>query len=179
MGKIVVSEFVPLDGGMEAPGGAPGYRHSGWVATFQDLGQIKYKLDEVLAREALLLSRTAYEGFAAAWPSIEGESGGKMNSMPKYAASTMLEKAEWNNSAVLKGDAMAAVSKLKEKLGGGILAAGSRTLVNALKQHDLIDKYRLMVFPIILGSGMRLLDETAGEGRSQSRLDAQCSGTHR
>jgi len=131
-----------------------------WVAKFQDSGQIKYKLDEVLAHEALLIGRTTYEGFAAAWPSIEGEFGDKMNSMPKYVASTTLEKAEWNNSTVLKGDAMAAVSKLKEELGGDILVAGSRTLVNTLKRHDLIDEYRLMVFPIVLGSGMRLFDET-------------------
>ena len=160
MARLVVSEFVSLDGVMEAPGGEPGYRHTGWVAKFQDSGQIKYKLDEVLAHEALLIGRTTYEGFAAAWPSIEGEFGDKMNSMPKYVASTTLEKAEWNNSTVLKGDAMAAVSKLKEELGGDILVAGSRTLVNTLKRHDLIDEYRLMVFPIVLGSGMRLFDET-------------------
>lgn len=161
MGRIVVSEFVSLDGVMEAPGGEPGFRHTGWVAKFQDSGQIKYKLDEVLAHEALLLGRKTYEGFAASWPLVEGEFGDKMNRMPKYVASTTLEQAGWNNSTVLKGEAMAAVSKLKEELGGDILVAGSRTLVNALKRHDLVDEYRLMVFPIVLGSGMRLFDQTA------------------
>jgi dihydrofolate reductase len=152
---------VSLDGVMEAPGGEPGYRHTGWVAKFQDAGQIKYKLDEVLAHEALLLGRTTYESFAGAWPSMEGEFADKMNGMPKYVASTTLEKAEWNNSTLLKGDAMAAVAKLKEELDGDMLVAGSRTLVNALKRRNLIDEYRLMVFPIVLGSGMRLFDEAA------------------
>jgi dihydrofolate reductase len=160
VGKIVVTEFVSLDGVMEAPGGEPGYRHTGWVAKFLDEGQFKYKLDEVLAQEALLLGRTTYEGFADAWPPREGEFADKMNSMPKYVASTTLKQAEWNNAAVLKGDAMAAVAKLKKKLAGDMLVVGSRTLVNALKQHDLVDEYRLMVFPIILGSGMRLFDDT-------------------
>ncbi|MGH2599360.1 MAG: dihydrofolate reductase family protein, partial [Dehalococcoidia bacterium] len=114
----------------------------------------------VFAHEALLLGRTTYEGFAEAWPPREGEFADKMNSMPKYVASTTLQKAEWNNSTVLKGDAMAAVAKLKQELAGDILVNGSRTLVNALKQHDLVDEYRLMVFPIILGSGMRLFDDT-------------------
>jgi dihydrofolate reductase len=166
MGKIVVSEFVSLDGVMEAPGGEQGYQHSGWVARFPDSGQFKYKFEEVFAHEALLLGRRTYEGFAAAWPSRErdgelGEFAVKMNRMPKYVASTTLKKAEWNNSTVLKGDVAEAVSKLKKTLGGDILVAGSRTLVNSLKQHDLVDEYRLMVFPIILGSGMRLFDEAA------------------
>lgn len=160
MGRVVVTEFVSLDGVMEAPGGEPGYRHTGWVATFLDEGQFQYKLDEVFAQEALLLGRTTYEGFAEAWPPREGEFADKMNSMPKYVASTTLQKAEWNNSTVLEGDAMAAVAKLKRELAGDMLVVGSRTLVNALKQHDLVDEYRLMVFPVILGSGMRIFDET-------------------
>ena len=160
MAKIVVSEFVSIDGVMEAPGGEPGYIHTGWVANFQDSAQINYKLDEVLAHQALLLGRITYESFAAAWPFMNGEFAEKMNSMPKYVVSTSMEKAEWNNSTVLNGDAMKAVSKLKQEFDGNILVSGSRTLVNALKRHDLIDEYRLMVFPIVLGSGKRLFDDT-------------------
>jgi dihydrofolate reductase len=161
MAKVVVSEFLSLDGVMQAPGGEPGYRHTGWVMKFPNPEQFKYKLDEVLAHKSLLLGRKTYEGFAAAWPSRTGEFADKMNRMPKYIASTTLKKVEWSNSTVLTSDVPEAVSKLKEDLGGDILVAGSRTLVNTLKRHDLIDEYRLMIFPIVLGSGMRLFDETA------------------
>jgi dihydrofolate reductase len=160
MAKIVVSEFVSLDGVMEAPGGEPGYRHAGWVMKFPDAQQFQYKFDEVLAHQAMLLGRKTYEGFASAWPSRPGEFADKMNNMPKYVASTTLNNAAWSNSTVLQGDVAQAVSKLKQELHGDILVAGSRTLVNTLKQHDLIDEYRLMVFPIVLGSGMRLFDES-------------------
>ena len=161
MARLVVSEFLSLDGVMQAPGGEPGYSHSGWVMKFPDPEQYKYKLDEVLAHATLLLGRKTYEGFAAAWPSRTGEFADKMNGMPKYVASTTLEKAEWSNSTVLHNDVPNAVSKLKERQGGDILVAGSRTLVNALKRHDLVDEYRLMVFPIVLGSGIRLFDQSA------------------
>jgi dihydrofolate reductase len=159
VGKIVVSEFLSLDGVMEAPGGESGYRHTGWVMRFPDPAQYAYKLKEVLEHEALLIGRRTYEAFAGAWPARDGEFADKMNSMPKYVASTTLERAEWNNSTVLQGDVAAAVAKLKEQLSGDILVAGSRTLVNTLEQHDLIDEYRLMFFPIVLGSGMRLFDD--------------------
>jgi dihydrofolate reductase len=158
--KVVVSEFVSLDGVMQAPGGEPGYRHSGWVMKFPDPEQFNYKLAEVLAHEALLLGRRTYEAFAAAWPSRTGEFAEKMNMMPKYVASTTLKNVEWSNSTVLRSNVPEAVAKLKAQLSGDILVAGSRTLVNTLKQHDLIDEYRLMVFPIILGSGLRLFNET-------------------
>ena len=164
MARIVVSEFVSLDGVTQAPGGEPGYAHTGGVARFHDPQQLQYNFDEVLAHEALLLGRITYESFAAAWPKMEGELGEfavKMNRMPKFVASTTLANPEWNNTTVLAGDAMAAVAQLKRELKGDILVAGSRTLVNALKRHDLVDEYRLMVFPIVLGSGMRLFDETA------------------
>jgi dihydrofolate reductase len=159
MGKIVVSEFVSLDGVMEAPGGEPGYRHTGWVAKFQSPEQIQLKMEEVFAHEALLIGRTTYESFAGAWPNYTGPFADRMNAMPKYVASTTLKDPAWNNAHVLQGDAMAAVSKLKRRLSGDILVNGSRTLVNALKAHDLVDEYRLMVFPIILCSGMRLFEE--------------------
>jgi dihydrofolate reductase len=159
MGKVVVTEFVSLDGVMEAPGGEPGYKHTGWVAKFLDEGQFKYKFDEVMEHDALLLGRKTYESFADGWSPREGEFADKMNSMPKYVASTTLKEAQWKNSTVLSGDAMAEVAKLKAELTGDILVAGSRTLVNALKRHGLVDEYRLMVFPVILGSGMRLFDD--------------------
>lgn len=160
MGQIVVSEFVSLDGVVEAPGGEPGYRHTGWVARLQDEEQIQWKFREVLAHEALLLGRITYESFAGAWPSFTGAFADKMNSMPKYVASTTLKRVDWNNAHLLQGDAMAATARLKRELRGDILVHGSRTLANALRKHDLVDEYRLMVFPIILGSGMRLFEET-------------------
>ncbi|MPZ40515.1 MAG: dihydrofolate reductase [Rhizobiales bacterium] len=160
MGNVVVAEFVSIDGVVEAPGGEPGYPHTGWVAKFQSAAQIQYKFEEVLAHEALLLGRKTYESFAGAWPSYKGDFADKMNSMPKYVASTTLAKADWNNTTVLKGDAIRAVAQLKRELSGDMLVHGSRTLVNALKRHDLVDEYRLMVFPIVLGSGMRLFEDT-------------------
>lgn len=144
---------------MEAPGGEPGYKHSGWVGRCPDFGQFTYKLDEVLAHEALLLGRTTYESFAGAWPERDGVFADKMNDMPKYVASTTLADPEWSNTSVLVGDTAEAVAKLKRDLEGDILVAGSRTLIKTLTHHDLIDEYRLMIFPIILGSGMRLFDE--------------------
>jgi dihydrofolate reductase len=160
MGRIVVSEFVSLDGVMEAPGGEPGYRHTGWVAKLQDQAQIDWKLREVLAHEALLIGRITYESFAGAWPHYRGPFADKMNAMPKYVASTTLRDPAWNNTQVLQGDAMAAVAQLKKALRGDILVHGSRTLLNALKKHGLVDEYRLTVFPIILGSGQRMFEET-------------------
>jgi dihydrofolate reductase len=161
VGKIVVSEFVSLDGVMEAPGGEPNYRHTGWVAKFPDAGQFKYKLDEILAHEAHLLGRRTYESFAGAWPARTGLFADKINSMPKYVASTTLATADWNNTTVLRGDTATAVATLKQQLAGDILVAGSRTLVTTLRRNDLVDEHRLMVFRIILASGMRLFDETA------------------
>jgi dihydrofolate reductase len=160
MRRVVVSEFVSLDGVMEAPGGEEGYAHTGWVALFPDGGQFAYKLEEVLEAEALLLGRVTYEGFTAAWPPREGEFADKMNDMPKFVASTTLTELEWNNSTLLKGDVAEAVSKLKLEDGGDILVAGSRTLVHTLMEHDLVDEYRIMLFPIVLGSGGRLFPDT-------------------
>ena len=162
MRRVVVSEFVSLDGVMEAPGGEEGHPHTGWVMLFPDPGQLAYKLEEVLEAEALLLGRVTYEGFAAAWPSRKDEAGfaDKMNGMPKFVASTTLTELEWNNSTLLEGDVAEAVSKLKLEDGGDILVAGSRTLVHTLMEHDLVDEYRIMLFPIVLGSGRRLFPDT-------------------
>jgi dihydrofolate reductase len=159
--QLIVSEFVTLDGVMEAPGGEPGHPHSGWVFDFMSPEQEQYKLKETLDAEALLLGRVTYEGFAAAWPGRGGEFADKMNAMPKYVASTTLsEPLEWSNSTVLEGDAIDAVAQLKEGDGGPILVAGSRTLVHSLLAASLIDELRLMVFPVVLGSGARVFPET-------------------
>ncbi len=159
--RVVVTEFVSLDGVMEAPGGGEGYAHSGWVFDFHDSGTEKYKLDEVLAADANLLGRVTYEGFAAAWPDRSGPFADKMNVMTKYVVSTTLkEPLEWNNSTLLEGDAAEAVAKLKQQDGGDLLVAGSRTLVHTLMEHYLVDEYRLMVFPVVLGSGRRLFPDT-------------------
>jgi dihydrofolate reductase len=162
VGRIVVTEFVSLDGVMEAPGGGEDFRHGGWSFEISrgDEGD-KFKLDETLLAKALLLGRVTYEGFAAAWPSREGEFADKFNTMPKYVVSSTLEAPEWNNSTVLKGDVAEEVAKLKEEQEGDIVVHGSARLVQTLLEHDLVDEFRLMVFPIVLGSGKRLFGETS------------------
>jgi dihydrofolate reductase len=162
MGRIIVTEFVSLDGVMEAPGGGEEFTHAGWTFAFKrgEEGD-KFKFDEAMDSEALLLGRKTYEGFAVAWPTIEGEFADKFNSMPKYVISATLKKAEWNNTTVLGGDAMAEVNKLKQKLHGDIVVHGSAQLVQALIEHDLVDELRLMVFPVILGIGKRLFGKTS------------------
>jgi dihydrofolate reductase len=166
MGRIVVTEFVSLDGVMEDPGGAEGFEHGGWTFEF-DRGADgdKFKLDETLDAEAQLLGRVTYEGFAAAWPSMQGEFADKFNDMPKYVVSSTLKDPGWNNSTVLAGDVVEEVSKLREALVGDILIAGSAQLVQTLVEHDLVDELRLMVFPVVLGKGKRLLGETSGKKR--------------
>ena len=163
MRKIVVSEFVSLDGVFEDPGGAEGFRHGGWTFQFQDPEGGKYKLDETMSHDALLLGRVTYEGFAAAWPGRTDEAGfaEKMNSMPKYVVSRTLQNAEWSNSTVLGGDVVEEISDLKRQSGNDILVAGSGELVRTLIDHDLIDELRLMVFPIVLGEGKRLFEHHA------------------
>ena len=162
MGKIVVTEFVSLDGVMEDPGGSEDFKYGGWSFEIArgDEGD-KFKLDETLATEALLLGRVTYEGFAAAWPSREDEFADKFNNMPKYVVSSTLERAEWNNSTVLKGDVAEAVSNLRREHDGDIVVHGSAQLVQTLLEHDLVDELRLMVFPVVLGSGKRMFGETS------------------
>ena len=166
MGKIVVTEFISLDGVVEDPGGAEGYEHGGWSFTFDqgDEGR-KFKLDELMAADAQLLGRVTYEGFAKAWPSMEDPFGfaEKMNGMPKYVVSTTLTDPSWNNTTVLRSPAEAA--GLKDQYQGDILIAGSATLVRALTDLGLVDEYRLMVFPLVLGTGKRLFD-----GAKRTRL---------
>ena len=162
MARIVVTEFVSLDGVMEDPGGAEGFKYGGWTFEISrgEEGD-KFKLDETLGADALLLGRVTYEGFAAAWPSRTGEFADKFNNMPKYVASTTMDEAEWNNSTVLQGDAVEAIAKLRQESDGDIVVHGSGRLVRTLLEHDLVDELRLMVFPVVLGSGKRLFGETS------------------
>jgi dihydrofolate reductase len=168
MGRIVVTEFVSLDGVMEAPGGGEDYEHQGW--TFEiDRGAEgdRFKLDEAFASEALLLGRTTYEGFAAAWPAMEGEFADKFNGMPKYVVSSTLGEPSWNNTTVLAGDFVEQVTKLRQAVDGEIVVHGSAQLVQGLIEHDLLDELRLMVFPVLLGSGKRLFGPS---GKKSLRL---------
>ena len=162
MARIVVTEFISLDGVMEDPGGAEDFEYGGWSFEFErgDEGD-KFKLDETMAADALLLGRRTYEGFADAWPSRSGEFADKFNNMPKYVVSSTLKDPEWTNSTVLEGDVADAVSKLKAEEDGEIAVHGSCQLAQALLEHDLVDELRLMVFPVVLGKGKRLFGETS------------------
>ena len=161
MGRIVVTEFVSLDGVMQDPGGDSDFKHAGWTFEIeQGEDGADFKLNEARNSEALLLGRVTYQGFAKAWPSVEGEFGDMFNNMPKYVISSTLNKAEWNNTTVLKGDVVKEVTKLKQKVDGDIVVHGSAQLVQTLLEHDLVDELRLMVFPVILGSGKRLFGDT-------------------
>src|SRR6266540_2417140 len=176
MGRIVVTEFVSLDGVIEDPGGAENFRHGGWSfeITRGDEGD-KFKLDETFSSEALLLGRVTYEGFAEAWPSREGEFADKFNNMPKYVVSSTLEEPEWNHTTVLKGDVANEVSKLRQGADGDVVVHGSAQLVQTLVEHDLVDELRLMVFPVVLGTGKRLFGETSDKKRLRL-VDSQTVG---
>jgi dihydrofolate reductase len=175
MGKIVITEFVSLDGVMEDPGGAEDYEHGGWTfAIDRGADGDKFKGDEGEAAEALLLGRTTYEGFAAAWPSMEGEFADKFNGMPKYVVSSTLSEPAWNNTTVLNGDLVEQVTKLKQDLDGEIVVHGSAQLAQALIEHGLADELRLMVFPVVLGSGKRLFG--AGGKKSLRLSDSKTVG---
>jgi dihydrofolate reductase len=161
VGRIVVTEFVSLDGVMEAPGGGEDFKHGGWQFEIEwgDEG-LQFKLDETLASDALLLGRVTFEGFAEAWPTREGEFADKLNSMPKYVVSSTLENPGWTNSTLLEGDVADSVAKLKREQEGEIVVHGSARLVQGLLEHDLVDELRLMVYPVVLGTGKRLFGET-------------------
>jgi dihydrofolate reductase len=162
MARIVVTEFISLDGVVEDPGGSEDFKHSGWSFEIErgDEGD-KFKLDETMASEALLLGRVTYEGFAKAWPTRDGEFADKFNSMPKYVVSSTLKDPEWANSTVLSGDVAEEVGKLKSELDGDVVVHGSPQLVQTLLEHDLVDELRLMVFPVVLGAGKHLFGETS------------------
>src|SRR5919112_987679 len=162
MGKIVVTEFISLDGVIEDPGGAEDFKYGGWsfeISRGEEGDQ--FKLDETMNSDALLLGRRTYEGFAEAWPQREGEFADKFNNMPKYVVSSTLKDPDWTNTTVLDGDLAESVGKLRDELDGDIVVHGSAQLVQALIEQGLVDELRLMVFPVVLGAGKRLFGETS------------------
>jgi dihydrofolate reductase len=162
MGRIAISDNVTLDGVVEDPAGDEGFRVGGWVGLIKDRPEIgKLALEEALGTEALLLGRRSYEWFAARWPSRTGELADRLNSLPKYVVSSTLEDPDWNNSTVLKGNAVDAVTKLKQELDGDIVVPASFQLVRTLLEHDLVDELRLKIYPVALGAGERLFGETS------------------
>jgi dihydrofolate reductase len=158
MRSLIVSEFMTLDGVVEAPGGEPTHPHAGWTMAYGVPELYAYKLRETLEAQSLLLGRVTYEGFSAAWPGRDGEFADKMNAMPKHVVTTTLEVLGWNSRPV-KGDVAAAVTDLKKAEGGPILVAGSATLVRTLLAHGLVDELRLMVYPVLVGGGLRIFPE--------------------
>jgi dihydrofolate reductase len=166
MGRIVVTEFISLDGVIEAPGGGEDYKYGGWTFEVErgDEGD-QFKLDETMNSAALLLGRRTYEGFAAAWPERDGEFADKFNTMPKYVVSSTLRDPEWTNSTVVSGDVVDEITKLKREQDGDIVVHGSAQLVQSLIENDLVDELRLMVFPVVLGTGKRLFGETTDKKR--------------
>jgi dihydrofolate reductase len=162
MGRVVVSEFITLDGVAESPGGSDDTEFGAWSFRHPAPDGQQFKMDELRASDVQLLGRVTYEGFAKAWPAMEestGEFGKKMNAMPKFVVSTTITDPAWNNTTVISGDLPGEVGKLKERYDGDILVAGSVKLVQALAQHDLVDEYRLMVHPVVLGQGKRLFSD--------------------
>jgi dihydrofolate reductase len=168
MRTLIVTEFISVDGVVEAPGGEAGFKHTGWTFDIEpDPTVYDFKLTETLEAESLLLGRTTYEGFSAAWPEREGDFAEKMNAMPKHVVSTTLDDPTWNNTQVLSS--VDEVAALKQGDGGPILVAGSATLVQSLYAAGLVDRWHLMVFPVILGSGLRLFPNDADD-KSKLRL---------
>jgi dihydrofolate reductase len=160
--KVVVSQFVTLDGVFEDPGGSEGFERGGWAFQFDrgDEGD-KFKLDEAMGSDALLLGRTTYEGFAEAWPQRDGDFADKFNTMPKYVVSSTLRDPEWTNSTVIDGDLVTAIADIKARHDGDIVVHGSPQLAQGLLAQGLVDELRLMVFPVVLGRGKRLFDDGA------------------
>jgi len=164
MGKIIISENVTLDGVIQDPAGDEGFRYGGWVGRIGDRGREEaatIALDEALGTEAMLLGRRSYEFLASRWPSRTGEFADRLNGKPKYVVSRTLHDPSWNNTTVLSGEVVSEVKKLKQQLAGDIVIAASFQLVHPLMEHDLIDELRLMIYPVVLGSGRRLFGETS------------------
>jgi dihydrofolate reductase len=176
MGRIVVSEFVSLDGVMEDPGGAEDFKHGGWSFEFSrgEEGDT-FKLEEALGSEALLLGRVTYDGFADAWPERAGEFADKLNGMPKYVVGATANPARWTNTTVLEGETVQAVRRLREEQSGDIVVHGSAQLAQTLLEHDLVDELRLMMFPVLLGSGKRLFGDTS-EKKTLRLVDSRVVG---
>ena len=160
----MVSENVTLDGVVQDPAGAESFGRGGWVGRVGERGRegaAKVLLDEALGADAQLFGRRTYEFLAARWPSRSGELADTLNDMPKYVVSSTLKDPDWNNSTVLAGDVVQEVSKLRQELDGEIVVAGSIRLVRTLMENDLVDELRLMIYPVVLGSGERLFGETS------------------
>jgi dihydrofolate reductase len=166
MGKIVVSDNVSLDGGVQDPAGDEGFPRGGWVGLLKDRpGVGKLALDDALGAEALLLGRRSYEWMASRWPARSGELADRLNGMPKYVVSSTLGDPDWNNSTVLRRDVVSEVAKLKQDLAGDVLVLASFQLVHTLMEHDIVDELRLKLYPVVLGAGTRLFGETSGTSR--------------
>jgi len=164
MGKLVVTEFISLDGIIEDPGGSEGSEHGGWSFRHPAPDGEQFKGDELRDSDVQLLGRVTYEGFAAAWPAMEeatGDYGKKMNAMPKVVVSTTLTEPTWNNTTIISGNVADEVARLKAQYDGDILVQGSATLAQTLAEHGLVDEYRLMVHPVVLGTGKRLFSGSA------------------
>jgi dihydrofolate reductase len=161
MGKIVVTEFVSLDGVMEDPGGAEGTPHGGWTIPYWNDEIAAFKKEELVAADSMLLGRVTYDGFAAAWPAMSDPDGfaDRMNSIAKYVVTSRLDTLTWSNSTRLDGEVDYAVRALKDRVDGSILVGGSATLVQALIRHALVDEFRLVVYPVSLGAGKRVFDD--------------------
>jgi dihydrofolate reductase len=162
MGRIVVTEFVSLDGVMQDPGGAEDFKYGGWSFEFaRGEDGDKFKYDEVLDSEAFLLGRVTYDGFADAWPGREGDFADRFNNMPKYVVGSKADASRWTNTTVLDGDPVEAVRRVRDERSGNIYVHGSRQLAQTLFEHDLVDQLNLMVFPVVLGTGNRFFGETS------------------
>ena len=164
MGRIIISENVSLDGVIQDPAGDEGFQRGGWVGRVGDRGReeaAQVLLEEALGTEAMLLGRRSYEFLAARWPSRTGALADRLNSKPKYVVSSTLQAPAWNNTTVLKGNAVNEVLTLKQQLAGDIVVPASFQLVRTLIEHDLADELRLMIYPVVLGAGERLLGETS------------------
>ncbi|WP_132993766.1 dihydrofolate reductase family protein [Gordonia zhaorongruii] len=160
MGNLIVTEFITLDGVVEAPGGEPGHPHTGWVSDYFDDEVAQYKLDETLAAESHLLGRVTYDSFAGAWPDRTGPMADKINAMPKHVVSgTLSAPLPWHNSHLIADDVAGSVGRLKETTGGSILVVGSATLVRHLLATELVDELRLLMMPVTIGGGLRLFDD--------------------
>ena len=161
MGRIVVTEYISVDGVVEAPSGTEALERVGWTDDFSRGPEgDRFKVEETMASDGLLLGRGTYDGFAPVWPHVEGEFADKFNTMPKYVVSSTLEQPEWNNTTVIEGDVVEAVTELKGQVEGIVQTPGSLRLVHTLLEHDLVDELHLMVFPVILGTGRRLFGAT-------------------
>jgi dihydrofolate reductase len=168
MGRIVVTEYISVDGVVEAPSGTEDFPRIGWTDGFRRGPEgDAFKVDETMASDALLLGRGTYDTFAPVWPQVEGEFGDKFNSMPKYVVSSTLKDPEWNNTTVLTGDVVDETTKLKQRYDRDIVVHGSPQLAQTLIEHDLVDALHLMLYPIIVGAGKRLFNGTSDTKKLQ------------